>query len=122
MARWQADAAKGDDWAADQLLSRPDLDAEAEPYWHAFLALSRDRQFDSLSLGMGGGVRIPCVITRETIRREGERQGYDGEDLDDFVEIVTGIDDAFLAIEMQRIADDTKKQAGKMKKGGGNGG
>ena len=104
------------------LLSRPDMDDEGEPYWLAFLTLARDRQHDSLSLGMGGGVRIPCVITRETIRREGDRLGYSGEDLDDFVEIVTGIDDAYLAIEMQRIADDTKKQAGKMKKGGGNGG
>ena len=87
------------------------------PYWLAFIALARDRQYDSLSLGMGGGVRLPCVIPREAIRREGKRQGYAGDELDDFVEIVAGLDDGFIEIETKRIAAETKAAAARMKKG-----
>lgn len=95
------------------LLSRPDIDEEGEPYWLAFLTLSRDRRHDNVSGGMGGGVRIPCVIDRETIRREGKRQGYEREDLDDFVAIVAGIDDAYLEIAVQRIHHEAKALAKK---------
>ena len=75
---------------------------EAMAYWLAFIALARDRQYDSLSLGMGGGIRLPCVIPREAIRREAQRQGYAGDEFEDFVEIVAGLDDGFIEIGLIR--------------------
>ncbi len=90
------------------LLRRPTLSADASPYWAAFLELSRDRPTESLNLGMAGGVSLPRPVPRETIRRDGERRGYEGDALDDFTEIVVGIDDAYVEItvkaESKRLA------------------
>ncbi len=83
------------------LMRRPVLTPDAAPYWTAFLDLSRDRPMESLSLGMAGGVSLPRPVPRETIRREGERRGFAGDSLDDFVEIVVGIDDAFVEITLK---------------------
>ena len=110
MKDWQDRAARGDDWAHERLLSRPELSAEAEPYWQSFAYLSRDRTYLALSLGMAGGLKLPQPIPRETIRKEGNRRGYRGDGLDDFTEIVAAIDDAF-------VQDDVLKQAAAAKAG-----
>ena len=47
----------------------------------------------SLSLGMGGGLVLPQKMPREAIRRHGRALRLSGEELADFVEIVSGIDD-----------------------------
>ena len=110
MKDWQDRAARGDDWAFRRLLSRPELSAEAEPYWQSFAYLSRDRTYLALSLGMAGGLKLPQPILRESIRKEGNRRGYRGDGLDDFTEIVAAIDDAF-------VQDDVLKQAAAAKAG-----
>jgi len=116
MASLQDRAAKGDDWATDQLLSRPSFSTEAAPYWAAFVYLGRDRQHDSISMGMAGSLSLPRPVPREAIRREGERRGYSGESLDDFVEIVAGIDDIYIEVTVKRAADDAKSAARASKK------
>ena len=110
MKDWQDRAARGDDWAHERLLSRPELSAETEPYWGAFTYLSRDRTYLALSMGMAGGLQLPQPIPRETIRKEGNRRGYRGESLADFTEIIAAIDDAF-------VQDDVLKQAAAAKAG-----
>ncbi len=86
------------------LLRRPVLSSDAGPYWAAFLDLSRDRPMESLSLGMAGGTSLPRPVPRETIRREGKRRGFAGDALDDFTEIVVGIDDAFVEVTVKAEA------------------
>ncbi|MBX9945118.1 MAG: hypothetical protein K2Y40_13620 [Reyranella sp.] len=110
MKDWQDRAARGDDWAHDRLLSRPVLSSEAESYWQSFTYLSRDRAYLALSLGIAGGLQLPQPIPRGSIRKEGNRRGYQGESLEDFTEIVAAIDDAF-------IQNDVLKQAAAAKAG-----
>jgi len=102
---------KGDDWATDQLLSRPNPSSEANRYWLAFLALSRDRGHESISMGMAGGLSLPRPVPREAIRREGQRLAYSSEGLADFVEIVTSIDDFYVEVEVKRAATEAKRAA-----------
>lgn len=109
-------AENGDDWAVDRLLSRPAIPDDAAPYWAAFLLLSRDRPNQSISMGMGGGLILPRPISRDTIRREGRRLGYSGDALDDFTEILTGIDDKYVEITVRKAAADAKASADKSRK------
>lgn len=95
----------GDQWAVDKLLSRPTLIIEAEPYWQAFVYLARDRPTESISLGMAGGLSLPRPIPRDAIRQEGKRNGFTGEGLDDFTEIVTAIDDIFVEVTVKAEHD-----------------
>lgn len=87
------------------LLSRPEIPPEAQPYWQALKTLSRDRPILA-----GFGVAFPRPVPRETIRVEGERLGFSGESLDEFVEIVSAIDDRAVEIEMKRLRDEAKKK------------
>lgn len=97
-------------------MRRPVLSSDATPYWLAFIDLSRDRPTENLSLGMAGGVSLPRPVPRETIRRDGERRGFTGDALDDFVEIVVGIDDAFVEVtvkaEAKRLAAAARQNKG----------
>lgn len=77
----------------------------------AFIYLTRDRAHESLSLGMAGGVSLPRTIPRAVFREEGIRLGYEGEALEDFVVILTGVDDIFVEVQTKRIAADVKKAA-----------
>jgi hypothetical protein len=97
-------AEKGDEWALQKLLSRPTLLPDAEPYYAAFVLLSRDRAI--ISIGMGAA--LPRPVPRDVIRREGERLGYDGDALDDFVEALTMIDDFHVETEVRRAAAEAK--------------
>ena len=67
-------AEKGDEWALQKLLSRPTLLPDAEPYYAAFVLLSRDRAI--ISIGMGAA--LPRPVPRDVIRREGERLDIGG--------------------------------------------
>lgn len=109
-------ASDGVGWASDKLYSRPEPTEEAAPYWAAFLLLSRDRPEQSISMGMAGGLTLPRPIPRETIRREGERLGYVGDGLEDFVEIVMRVDDLYIEVTTKRIADETRAAAARGKK------
>jgi hypothetical protein len=66
---------------------------------------------------MGGGLLLPLRIPRVTIRDHGMTRLYlDGEALADFVEIVAGIDDSFVAAEEKRqldMAEAAAKKAGR---------
>jgi len=64
-------------------------------------------------MGLAGGLSLPRPIPRDTIRREGEHLGYEGDALEDFVEIVVLIDDFFIELEVKRIAADAKAAADK---------
>lgn len=67
-------------------------------------------------MGMAGGVSLPRPIPREAIRREGERLGYIGDGLEDFIVIVMQIDDFHVEVATKRIADDLKISAARAKK------
>lgn len=92
----------------DRLLSRPTLTSEAVPYWIAFVTLSRDRPHESISMGMGGGLTLPRPVPREIVRKEGRRLSYEGDGLEDLVEIVTRIDDTYVEVETKRAATDAR--------------
>jgi hypothetical protein len=62
-------------------------------------------------MGMAGGLTIPRPVPREAIRREGRRLGWSGEGLDDFVAIVTLVDDFYVEVETKRAAADAKLAA-----------
>ena len=81
------------------------------------MRLDRDREHDSVSVGMGG-VRIPCVVPREAIRREGERLGYTGEGLEDFTEIVVCVDDLYVEVAVKRQAEEQRLAALRARNGG----
>lgn len=104
-------AEKGDSSAVDRLMSRPILSSDAEPFYAAFLILSRDRPTESISLGMAGGLSLPRPVPRDAMRREGERLGLDGEALDDFVETVMRMDDCYVETEVKRAAAKAKADA-----------
>lgn len=87
------------------------LTPDAEPFFAAWLMLSRDRARESISLGMAGGFSIPRPIPRDTITREGERLGHDGEALEDFTDTLIRIDDLFVEVEVTRAAADAKASA-----------
>ncbi len=108
-------AERGDDWSVEKLLSRPLLSSDAEQHFAVFLTLSRDRPNESISMGMAGGVLLPRPISRETIRKEGRRLGYDGDALDDFVEIITLIDDFHVETAVRKAAADAKAAADRRK-------
>lgn len=108
---WQDRAAKGDPEAVDRLLSRPTLTPEAVPYWLAFIILSRDRPHESVNMGMAGGLTLPRPVPRETVRTEGRRLSYEGDGLEDFVEIVARIDDTYVEVETKRAAADARLAA-----------
>jgi hypothetical protein len=69
-----------------------------------------------MSLGIVGGIQLPQPIPREAIRKEGLRRHYDGEALEDFVEIVATIDDEFILLDTQKQAAAAQAAAKKSQK------
>ena len=55
--------------------------------------------------GMGPSIMLPLPIPRPEIRGEGERQGYRGEALEDFCEVVEQLDHALIEATARREAD-----------------
>lgn len=96
------------EWATDQLLSRPALDPDLEPYLEAFLYLMRDRPFFSHPLGMTAGPLMQQKTPRTGIRSEGARRGYRGDDLDEFVELVAHCEDVAFAESFARQVAELK--------------
>lgn len=66
-------------------------------------------------MGMSGGVELPRYIPLESIRLEGARRSYNGDDFEDFVLIVRRIDDLYVELETKRVGADLKAQAAKAK-------
>lgn len=62
-------------------------------------------------MGMGGGLSLPRPVPMEAIRREGMRLGYSGDGLEDFVAIVSRIEDFYVEVEVRRPADEAKTAA-----------
>jgi hypothetical protein len=60
---------------------------------------------------MGGGLVLPQPIPREAIRRYGRALRLSGEELADFVEIVSGIDDFWVATEQRKQTDAAVRAA-----------
>ena len=67
-------------------------------------------------MGMAGGLSIPRAVPRETMRQEGIRLGYEGDGLEDFVEIVMRVDDFFVEVTVKRAADEARANATRAKK------
>lgn len=62
-------------------------------------------------MGMAGGLSLPKWVPLAAMRREGERLGYEAEELDDFVEIIMCIDDFHVETETRRIAAEAAAAA-----------
>lgn len=71
--------------------------------------LNRERGKFSMSLGMAGAMQLPVVIPRDTIRKEGASLGYDGEDLEEFVEIISALDDYYVEVGTKQALGETKR-------------
>lgn len=74
-------------------MSRPDLCPEEQVYYEAWAYLLHDRPFLSHPCGMAGSILLQQKSPRAAIRAEGERRHFRGDDLDDFVEIIAGLQD-----------------------------
>lgn len=68
----------------------------------------RSRQ--TIGGGMGPSIMLPMPIPRADIRGEGERQGYRGEALDDFCEIVEQLDHALIEATARREAERVRAE------------
>lgn len=69
-----------------------------------------------MSLGLGGGVTFPDPIPLDLIREEGRRLRYIGDDLEDFCQIMRGLDRAYLNAEHERIAAGVRAAADKSRR------
>lgn len=74
-------------------MSRPDLSPEDRVYYEAWAYLLHDRPFFSHSYGLGGSIMLQQKSPRAAIEAEGERRHFRGDDLEDFVEIIAGLQD-----------------------------
>ena len=101
-------ARAGDADARATVLRQPEIDPEAEPYYSAFLFVSRDRP-----LMAGAMVVLPLAVPRDVIERHCRRLGVDEGELFEFVEIVARIDDDFIRVEGERVLAETSKGKGK---------
>lgn len=81
------------------------MSPRARPYWDAFTYVERDRDEVSHSQGMAGAIFLLVKIKRPAIRREGRRRGYRDATLEEFVDILAGLDDERVGQEnAQRVA------------------
>ena len=92
------------------LLSRPILSSDAALHHAAFLLLSRDRQ-NEIHSSFAGSFSRPLPITRDAIRREAKHMALAGDALEDFVAIVTIIDDYHVELETKRLAAEAAAAA-----------
>ena len=105
--RFLADARRGDKVALAKVLSRPELSEEAEPYFAAFVAVSRDRP---IAAGMSGAIILP--VPSWAIEMHARRIGIDECELAEHVEIVAAIDDGYVRQEAERAAKEAEKPKG----------
>lgn len=95
-------------------MSRPDLAPEHRVYYEAWVYLLHDRPYLSHSYGMIGSIMLQQKSSRSAIKAEGERRHFRGDDLEDFVEIVAGLqDDDF--DESYRVKSEAIMAAAKVK-------
>lgn len=69
-----------------------------------------------MSLGLGGGITFPDPIPLELIREEGKALRYRGDDLEDFIRIIRGLDRVYLDVEHERIAAGVRAAAEKSRR------
>lgn len=74
------------------------------PYWDALMTLERGRPVS------GGMVPMPRPFHPRDIREEGQRLGYEGEDLDEFFAIIAACDDHRLEMLMKQLDTDMRRQ------------
>jgi len=67
-------------------------------------------------MGMAGSLSLPRPIPLEVLEAEGQRQGFDGEGLEDFVEIVRQIDHEFIEITVKDALQSAKSSLARAKK------
>lgn len=101
---------QGDAAARRKLLSRPEIEEDDEPYYEAWQRLHEERDKVVISGAMGGGVVVPEHIARERIRREAELLGFDGHELESFLDILIDVDRHWVLLAHQRIQRDVRQQ------------
>lgn len=65
---------------------------------------------------MGPPIKEPNPIPLPIIRAEGERLGFEGRELEYFVEILAEVDGIFLELRMKQILDETNKMMAELKR------
>ena len=97
------------------LLSRPYLSAETQGYHDAWAYLNVDQPLLSHGGSLGGAVLVSQRLSRERIEALGIKRDYEGDDLEDFVEIVLAIDvlrfQHSIVRQSQQMAEAAKKNA-----------
>lgn len=93
------------------MLSRPAIDADAEPFYVAWLSLWPERPKTVVGGAFGGGMVVPDPLPEALIRAKGERLGYDGYDLDEFVDLLVEIELHFVELKHKRAARESREQA-----------
>lgn len=62
-------------------------------------------------MGLAGSLRLPRRIKRTVLRAEGEARGYEADGLDDFVTILSAIDNDFCVKTALRESELAKAAA-----------
>lgn len=57
-------------------------------------------------MGLAGGISVPKLIPRDVLRTEGQRLGFVGDELKDFVDILRIVDRHFVMKAMGRVRDE----------------
>ncbi len=57
-------------------------------------------------MGLAGGISVPKLIPRDVLRAEGQRLGFVGDELKDFVDIIRIVDKHFVMKTMSRVRDE----------------
>ena len=65
---------------------------------------------------MGPPIKEPNPIPLPLLRAEGERLGFDGQELEYFIEILVEVDGIFLELRMKQILDETNKMMADLKR------
>ena len=105
LERFLADARRGDKVALAKVLSRPELTEEAEPYFAAFLAVTRDRP---IAVGMGGAIVLP--VPSWAVEMYARRTGVEEFEIAEFVDIICAIDDNYVRLQAEIAAAAADKK------------
>jgi len=65
---------------------------------------------------MGPPIKEPNPIPLPTLRAEGARLGFEGPELEYFIEILVEVDGVFLELRMKQILDETNRMLAELKR------
>lgn len=65
---------------------------------------------------MGPPIKEPDPLPLPVIRAEGERLGFEGQDLEFFIEILVEADGIFLELRLKQILDEATRMVADMKR------